>query len=512
MSIDVCLISPPSRANETMLPFGLLYISSYLQKYGGMKTEIIDIKASQYLSQQEEVRKIKDINANKQRLKSMIVERVRQAKPALVGITCLVTEVKDVLGLSADIRRIVPDTVIVVGGIHPSMYPEELLFDDSPVDYVVLGEGEETLTELASAIINKQIIQDVLGIAWFDAHGFNKTAPRPAIKNLDKIPYPTYDQIDTGYYFRPGINIIRNMFISTASIITSRGCPASCTFCVNKNLQKIMGSGRGFRQRSVEKVVDEIEYLAERYAVDGFYIWDDAFCMRKKYTFDFCEELLKRNLGLIWATETRVNLVTYEMIQAMKDAGCIQIDFGVESGSQEILKKLKKGITVEQVRNAFHWCHKIGVRPMANFMLNTPGETEDDLNKTFALAREIDACYYSMALMTPFPGTDIYELVQPKLTVDEYDLLPINYRRISDQRFKFARHDLDLEEIRYKSVVSFNSFRKRTSFLFNMAYLKRILKSRKKIEYVLALLGVVQGAAGFYITYLKFILTPSKTR
>lgn len=501
MGDDIYLISPASRANEPVLPFGLLYVSSYLQKYGGMKAEILDLKCSSFRSMSEDIR---------DKLERIIIERVGQGKPGLVGITCLVTEVKEVLGLSKRIKRLVPDTKIVVGGIHPTMYPEDLIHEGSSVDYVVIGEGEETFTELAGAIKNGhsiQGIQDIQGIAWYDGQKVCMSPQRPSIPDLDTIPFPPYDQIDVGYYYCPRFSMIRNMYLSTAQIFTSRGCPVRCTFCVNKNLQKIMSSRKPFRQRSVNSVVDEIEYLSTRYAIDGFYICDDAFCIRKQFTFDFCEELRSRNLGLIWATETRVNLVSREIIKSMRDAGCVQIDFGVESGSPDVLKRMKKGISVEQVRMAFRWCHELGMRPMANFMFNTPGETEGDVQNTLALAREIDACYYNFNLMTPFPGTDIYNEVQPPLTVDEYSLLPKNYRAISDPRFKFAIHNYDLEKLCYETHTSFNTLWRRISFLFNVRYLKQLLKSKRKWEYVLTLPGVFSRFVDYYWAYIKFVLS-----
>jgi radical SAM superfamily enzyme YgiQ (UPF0313 family) len=371
------------------------------------------------------------------------------------------------------------------------MYPEDLLHDGSPVDYVVIGEGEETFTELAKSIDNGHGVHDVQGIAWFDGQSVCRNLPRPTIENLDTIPVPLYEYIDTDFYFRPGINIIREILLSTAEIFTSRGCPSQCTFCVNKNLNRIMGSKNPFRQRSVKNVIDEIEYLAKRYGVDGFYICDDTFCIQKEFVFDFCTELAKRDLRLVWGTETRVNLVSQEMIRVMNDAGCIQLDFGVESGSPQALKRMKKGITLEQIRNSFRWCHEIGVRPMANFMFNTPGETEDNVQKTLVLAKEIDACYYGFNLMTPFPGTDIYEEVEPKLTVTEYSLYQRAYKTLIDPRFKFAQHNLDLDKLVWEANVSFNSFWKRFPLLFNLTYLKKILKSRKKSEYLSTLLELI---------------------
>lgn len=506
MGADVCLISPASRSNSSSVPFGLLYVGSYLQKYGGMKTEIIDLKTIFY----HPFNSLPEVTRHG--LERKILERVGRIKPSLVGITCLVTEVKEVLGLSADIKRLVPDTVIVVGGIHPTMYPEDLLNDGSPVDYIVIGEGEKTFTELYRTLSNGHSAQDIPGVAWFNGQQVCRTPPLSSIEDLDTIPFPMYDKINTDYYFRPGINTIRNMFLSSAKILTSRGCLSQCTFCVNKNLHWLMGSSKPFRQRSVENVVDEIEYLARRYAIDGFYLCDDAFCIRKEFTFDFCIELTRRNLGLIWATETRVNLVSREVIKAMRDAGCVQLDFGVESGSQKVLNRMKKSITIEQVRNAFRWCHELGVRPMANFMFNTTGETEDDVQKTLALAREIDACFYSYGLMTPFPGTDIYEEVEPKLTVDEYGLFSEAYNTLTDPRFKFAQHDLDLAKLVWKANVSFNSLWRRASFLFNGVYWMQVFKSKKKWEYLSTLLEVFKKIVDYHWAHLKFALRHSRAK
>jgi len=499
MSVDVCLVSPASRAGSGNVPFGLLYVASYLQKYGGIKPKVIDLKINFY----DPFGPMSD--NSRRELEKVMLERISRAKPAVIGITCLVIEVKEVLNLSAAIKKNLPDTVIVAGGIHPTMYPEDLLFAGSPVDYVVIGEGEITFTELVRAVGSQTNVKEACGLAWFEGEGVFKSPTRPSIEDLDTIPLPLYDQIDSGYYFRPKINFIRNMLLSTAQIFTSRGCPSQCTFCVNKNLYKIMGSRRAFRQRSIKNVVDEIEYLVDKYTIDGFYLCDDAFCVRKEFTFGFCEELMKRDLRLIWATETKVNFVSPQILKAMKKARCVQIDFGVESGSPDILSKMKKGITVEQIRNAFRWCHQAGIRPMANFMFNTPGETEEDVSKTLALAKEINACYYGFNLMVPFPGTDIYEKVKPKLTVAEYGLFSKAYTTLPDPRFKFAAHGLALDNLVWKAHVSFNSLWRRASFLFCRPYLRRISQSKRKREYFLMFLGVFKKIAQYYWIHLKFI-------
>lgn len=489
MKAEVCLVSPASRANEPYPPLGLMYVAGYLDKQG-IEVAIIDVKVDPYRGL---------IESRRRTVEERILEEVEAIAATLIGITCLVTEVGEVINLSRRIKSKLRKARIMVGGIHPTMYPEDLLFPGSPVDYVVISEGEQTAAELVQAIVGGDRIEDVRSIAWFDGTKVYRTPPRSVIENLDEIPFPLYKRVDTAYYFRPNIYAIRNMLLSAAFVFTSRGCPYQCSFCVNKNIQSIMGSQRLIRSRSVTNVVDEIEFLAEEYGIDGFYIYDDTFCVHKQYTLDFCQALLRRKLKLIWAAETRVNLVSEEMIRAMRDAGCVQLDFGVESGSPEILKRLRKGITVDQVTETFVLCHRLGMRTLANFMFNTTGETEDDVQKTLALAREIKADYYNFSLMTPFPGTDIYDQVEPKLKVDEYPLLGEGIRRLTDPRFKFAQHNLDQQRIIWKAHRSFNTLAKRISFLIVPGYLRQVVRSKRRGGYLRAIWDLLRLMVRYYL-------------
>lgn len=480
MKADVCLVSPAGRSNEPRLPLGLMYIAACLEKEA-IKTEIVDIKISPY---------IKISNELKRKIGEDIIGRIIKKEPSIIGITCLVTEVNEVLDICRKVKQKLKNTTTVVGGIHPTMYPEDFLYENSPVDYVVIGEGEYTTCDLVKAIKSGGKIEDIAGIAIFDGKKLHRTKQRPVIENLDEIPFPAYEKVDMKYYTRPSIYAIRTMLLSTLHIFTSRGCPYQCTFCVNKNLAKIMNSEKSVRSRNVNNVVDEIEYLARRYMIDGFYIYDDTFALTKDYVFEFCGELSKRNLGLIWAAETRVNLMSKKIIKTMRDAGCVQLDFGVESGSQDVLDKVKKGIKISDVKNIFSACHDLGVRTYANFMFNTPGETEDDIKKTNNLAKDIDADGYNFGITTPYPGTDLYEDVKPRLTANEYQLFSMAKKTLIDPRFKLAKHDLSLETLVENADISYNSLWKRTSFILNKQYIMRILNSAKKKEYILELLSL----------------------
>lgn len=477
MKTDVCLVSPAGRSNEPRLPLGLMYIAACLEKEL-ITTEIVDVKISPYTKISDEL---------KRKIDEDMLGRIIQKEPGIVGITCLVTEVSEVLDICRKVKQQRNNTKTVVGGIHPTMYPEDFLYKDSPVDYVVIGEGEYTTCDLAKAIKSGSRIEDVAGIAIFDGEKVHRTRQRSVIENLDEIPFPAYEKVDMDYYTRPSIYAIRTMLLSTVHVFTSRGCPYQCTFCVNKNLARIMDSKKSVRSRSVKNVLDEIEYLAKRYMIDGFYIYDDTFALTKDYVFEFCEELSKRSLGLIWAAETRVNLMSKEIIKTMRDAGCVQLDFGVESGSQDVLDRVKKGIKILDVKSIFRLCRDLGMRTYANFMFNTPGETESDVKKTKELARDIDADGYNFGITTPYPGTDLYDDVRPRLTVAEYQLFSMARKTLIDPRFKLAKHDLNLEKLVENSDTSFNSLWKRMSFVVNKRYMLRLLNSAKKKEYILEL-------------------------
>ncbi|MFC1576940.1 methyltransferase domain-containing protein [Candidatus Omnitrophota bacterium] len=469
-----CLITPVGRSYEPYMPYALMSIASFLEK-SGVKTDIVDIKKNPY------ERKRRNTN---QEIEDDILRSVKEKDPSVVGITCLVNEVLDVRRMLQRVKEFNKGVKTVVGGVHPSMFPEDFLYEGSPVDYVVIGEGEYTALDLWKVLRGEKRKEEVRGIAYFEQGRIIRTPPRPAIEDLDELPMLSYDKIDMGYYVQPTIYSIRTLLVSSLNIFTSRGCPSQCTFCVNKNLSEVMCSRNVVRKRSAKKVVDEIELLVKRYRIDGFYIWDDTFILSKEYVREFCRELLARDIDVIWAAETKVNMISSDIVKEMQAAGCIQIDFGVESGSQEILNRIKKGITVKQIKNAFSVCRGLSMRTFANFMFNTPGETEQDVKKTIDLARELDANCYNFSVCTPFPGTDIYRSAGLRLSVDEYSLFDNAMTKLADPRFKLADHDLDLEDLSVGAHRSFNTIGKRTSFLFNEKYIKRMLKSKRKRDYL----------------------------
>lgn len=484
---DVILVSPPSRAKSPRPPLGLMYLSSYLEKEG-ITVDIVDIKG--YPDEE---------------ISDKIIESIKKTSPIMVGISCLSPEVEEVISISKEIKKKI-DCYVVVGGVHPTVSPQDFLGSTSPVDFVVIGEGELTLTELLKTVKNEQDLWNVPGIAWFNGNQIVRTKSRLPINNLDELPFPAFKKVPMNYYTSPNIYAVRGILLSAFFIFTSRGCPFRCKFCSNKSV-----FGRRLRHRSAKNVVDEIEYLVNNYRIDGFYIYDDTFTINKQHVLNICEELVSRKLNLIWGCETRTDLISEDLIKKMKQAGCIQIDFGVESGSQRILDILKKDMTVPQIKNAFNICQKFHIRQFANFMINTPGETEEDIQKTINLAKELNATLNIFNVTTPFPGTDLYKEIETKLSPKDYSKMAskISFKEFIEfieSRCKFSQHNINLDVLltdlwkEFPNVQDL-SFRlnksyikgiiKELLFVVDMKYLKVINKSKRKKEYLKWLMDII---------------------
>lgn len=475
MTVDVSLISPPSRRTDHYRPpLALMYLAALLEK-NDVSTEIIDIK-----SNWESCLEPSDDTVR------LIMERLRGSMPRLVGITCYTPEYMEVMALAGTIKGEFPDVRIVVGGVHPTLRPMDFLYSGSPVDFAVRGEGEITLLDLTESLASGAQPLDLPGLVTITEDGRPVSGPaRPLIDDLDLLPFPSFDKIDMRYYTMPNPYAIRGVPLSSFYIAYGRGCPYNCTFCVAKHLRKLSGPGRFVRYRSARSAVDEVHVLKNEFRIDGFYIIDDTFSASQKHANDFCEEMIKRDLKLLWACTTRVSQVTDELLRKMRRAGCVQVDFGIESGSEACLERVNKGIDLKQVRRAFDTCRRIGMRTFANFLVNIPGETEEDLAKTVALLEELGPSVCAINVLTPFIGTDIYDESGLDLQVEEYATLGRSpFEIIQDERFVFADHNLDIKDFVNENFMRFNPTVNFARFLTSKQYLLQLARSRRKLDYL----------------------------
>jgi len=464
---DVVLITPLSRCRSPWPPLSLGYLSSFLEKQG-FETKIIDLKSTKFTPYE------------KNKMQLQLLKLIKKYDPTIVGFTCFTNEVMEVKELNNLIKLENPNIITVVGGPHPTVRPQDFLLDKT-FDFVVHGEGEITFYELIKSLIYGKSIKNINGISFLRSNKIFITKPRQPIQNLDSIPFPSYEKMPMDFYTYPQTDLIRGIMISGTTIYTSRGCPYRCIYCSSHTV-----FGKKTRFRTPKNVVDEIEYLKDKFKIDGFYILDDTFTLSKKHVFGVCNEILERRLDVIWACQTRVHLIDKELILKMKKAGCVQIDFGVESGSSRLLKILKKDITKEQIENAFLICRKMKMRTLANFMMNIPTETFSDINETINFSKKLKADKTVLSVATPFPGTELYEIVKNHdLSIEEFsdlrfDKEPTWYKQPIYRNIKITK----LRNKILKRMRGTTRFKEAISpLLFDRKVINVIKKSKRKRQY-----------------------------
>jgi radical SAM superfamily enzyme YgiQ (UPF0313 family) len=333
-----------------------------------------------------------------------IRRRAQAVRPRVVGVTGMTCNVKMADRILGWIKEEVPGVFTVIGGPHASALPERTLREFQSFDAAVRGEGEDTVVELCRRLSAGQSLAGVRGTAWRKSQEeIVLEEPRPLLEDLDRLPLPARDLINHSLYrgaSTPGLDATLHR---GTMLFTSRGCPDNCIFCAAK-----VTFGRTVRARSAEHVLAEVDECLARWGYHHYTVEDDTFSYRPSRLERLCRGF--RDRGITWDCDTRVNVVTREMIQLFAETGCRKIAFGVESGSPRVLEKIQKGITVEQVRRAFAWAHEFGLITTAFFMVGSdPSETEQDLERSFQLMKEIDPDLMALAIAVPFPGTRLYQ-------------------------------------------------------------------------------------------------------
>lgn len=285
-------------------------------------------------------------------------------------------------------------------GTHATVFPREILLDNLHIDYVLVGEYEYTLLELAQKLDKKEHLSDIKGLALKIEGRIRINERRPLI-NLDQLPSPARDLTSIYQY-----NEAFCKYKPNVQLHASRGCVYRCSFCA---WPRIMYGGARYRIMSPEKVADEIEFLLRNYNFKEFYFDDDTFNVNKKYVEAICEEIERRKLEIAWSCMGHTGNMTKELLERMYATGCEAIKFGVETGNKDILKSLHKETTLEQIKDTFKWCRKIGIRTHATFTFGLPGETKKTIRESINFLLKLDPDSMQISLTTPLPGTLLYE-------------------------------------------------------------------------------------------------------
>ncbi len=394
MKPHITLVNPAAPVGAAMhLPFALLglgYLAAVLEK-NGYKVDVIDCQV---------------LKLSFEDFRSEIGKR----QPDIVGVTSSTLTYQSGLKLVKIAKEAVQKCITAMGGSHVTFWDDKALEECPELDVVVRREGENTFLELAQRIEADKSYHDIIGTTTRKDGKILRNPDRPYIADLDSLPFPAR-------HLWP-MERLRE-YEDVLYLATSRGCVYWCEFCTTVRMH-----GRKYRMRSPKNVVDEIEYLHKTYGVSKFTFCDDAFTVDQPRTEALCNEIINRGLKIEWNCGTRVDMLTKELLAKMKEAGCITVWFGVESGSQQVLDAMKKGITPELTMKVFGWVRELELKPVPNVILGFPGETKHSAWKTIKFVEKIapdEVGFYNVA--TPFPGTPMYDQVKANgwLRVTDFD-------------------------------------------------------------------------------------------
>ncbi|MFH1972220.1 MAG: radical SAM protein [archaeon] len=371
------------KMGPTCEPLGLAYLAAAIRDKH--EVSIIDVPAFHYSYED-------------------IIKILKEQKPDIVGLTIMTPWYMKTKEMISIIKENIPNQKIIVGGPHVTVFPEVTLEEDSNIEFAVYGEAEQTFPELLDALEKNLSLKEIKGLIYRENNKIIKNLPRDFVKNIDSISQPARDLLPMDKYrAAPTYYLESPSFL----ILSSRGCPFNCSYC-----SKV--SGRFYRHHSVERVMEEINLLIDKYKAKELIFRDDTFTVDKTFTEALCNEMIKQGINkkIRWTCMTRVNLVTPDLLKLMKKAGCWSMHYGIESGSQRLLNLIQKGITIQQARDAIKWTNDAGIETKAFFMLGLPSETREESLQTIKFAKEIKADWIQVTITTPYPGTELFELAK----------------------------------------------------------------------------------------------------
>lgn len=370
---------PPQimRAEGVFPPLGLAYVAAALEK-AGHSTSILDCEASKLL--------FEDISL-----------KIREARPDIVGVTCTTPELHNATELCRLAKKTDDTISTVLGGAHMSCFPKETV-GIKCMDFGVIGEGELTFVELAEELAKtNRNFRQIQGLVWKRDKKVVQNHIRKPLENIDGLPLPARHLLPLEKYHA---FLMRHPM---TAIIGSRGCPYHCAYCFRD------ANTSRYRNRSPNGIADELEECITRYGIHDFAFLDDCW-PKPKLMDELCREITTRGLDIRWNIRQRTDLVNAELLRKMKKAGCSFIKYGVESGSDRILKMMKKGATTKKVEDAFSATRKTGMQTFGYFMFGYPTETEEDFKTTLELAKKIDPDWAMFNTTVPFPNTELLRL------------------------------------------------------------------------------------------------------
>ena len=462
MRPHVTLVNPPypsgAHQHPPFTPLGLGYLAAVLEK-NNYEVDVIDCQA---------------LGISYDTFKTEIKKR----QPDVLGMTSTTLTYKSALRIAKIVKEVCPSCLTVLGGCHVTFWDDKALQECPDLDVVVRKEGEHTIIDLVERLEVSKDFHDILGITYRKGEEIIRNPDRPYIEDLDSLPFPAH-------HLWP-LDRLRKYGNVMFPIMTSRGCVFWCEFC-----SAVRMFGRGYRMRSPKNVVDEIEFLHKTYGSDTFTFYDDAFTVDQSRVEAICREIHDRNLRITWDCGTRVDMVTKDLLQKMKNAGCVAVWFGVEAGSQKVIDSMGKGFTANRTKKAFKLAKEVGLMTIASVVFGFPGETRETALETIKFILDIDPDDVGYYIATPYPGTPMADNVKKMgwLRVTDFD-------KYDTATPIFELPTLSMQELREIREKAFHRFYLRPTYIIRMfakggtygfsatktalAHLRRAIKSKLK--------------------------------
>lgn len=418
--IDVLLLNLPTGTwykkklaeGNSMPPLGIMYIGTYLKK-NNYTVKIIDLA-------------VENLDENQ------FFQAIEECNPSIIGMSTYNEAWNVQKLLCRRIKQKYPNIIIAAGGAFATFCYEQVL-NESMTDFVLRGEGEYVFCQLCDCLLRGKLKKEnIKGLCYKNKEGSviaNANVER--IKNLDQLPFPDRSLIKKEKYVLP------------YTISTSRGCPGQCIFCSSKSFW-----GKSVIMRSAENVYKEVMDIYEKYGANIFYITDDTFTASKKRCLEFCEMLRQSGISFVWGCESRADVINEEFIRILYESGCHKIQFGMESADNEILQRIKKHVTIEQIENAVMCAAKYNMHIQVSYIVGHAFDTEETVKKTISFAKHLSDDYGARVVCsvnTPFPGTEQYEKRKElgiEIKTDEWEKYLLNSPIIN------TKH-LSINQLRY---------------------------------------------------------------
>ncbi len=457
---DLLLIKPLSRYNLQYTPsLGLGFIASHVERRG-FRVQIFDCNVLRVLPEH-------------------LPQRLPLKNYRLVGLQAYDMDLQEVKKYLQVLRREVPNVPIIVGGPAPSSNPEFVLKFLKQADFLVVGEGEIAIEKLLQVLrspnTDRSLLEQVPNLAWQEADKIHLT-PHEYVLDLNAIGAPAWDRINPRLYH----NAVHGFFyrrLPALPIMISRGCPFHCSFCGSRNI-----TGYKVRRRDPIQVVDELEYLKNRYGLREFQVIDDNFTFPPEAALEFVEKLIERRLDLLWTCPNglQIDALNKKLLAAMKESGCYEVAVGIESGDPRILKDMGKNFTLETVIEKVNLIHSQGINVIGFVMVGYPLETEETLRKTMKFILSLPLVRISLTRFIPLPGTPITDrlIASGEIRYDEMDPAKLNYND-----FSYIPPKLTYSQLRYWYRLFFLRFCLRPRIIFhNLRNIRSLSHARIVIQ------------------------------